>query len=76
MNVFLKKWNAFWEFQWFGVCTKLGDKLGISSSSIRKYFIYISFLAYGSPIIIYLALAFIIDMRKSARQRRSFYYDL
>lgn len=72
----MKKWIEFWEFQWFGVCSKLGDKLGLSSSSIRKFFIYFSFLTYGSPIVVYLALAFIIDMRKSYRKRRSFYYDL
>lgn len=72
----MNKWNTFWEFQWFGVCTKLGEKMGISSSSIKKFFIYISFLTYGSPIIIYLALAFIIDMRRSVRKKRSFYYEL
>lgn len=72
----MKEWFAFWEFQWFGVCTKLGEKLGLSTSSIRKFFIYLSFLTYGSPILVYLALAFLIDFRKSMRKKRSFFYEL
>ena len=72
----MDKWKAFWEFKWFGVCTKLGDKMGVSSSSIKMFFIYFSFFAYGSPVLVYLALAFIIDMRKNLRKRRSFYYEL
>lgn len=72
----MQKIFAFWEIQWFGVCTKLGEKFGVSSSCIRKYFIYLSFLTYGSPILVYLIIAFIIDLRKSARNSRSFYYDL
>lgn len=72
----MNKWLTFWEFQWFGVCSKLGEKMGVSSSSIRKFFIYFCFLTYGSPLIIYLALAFLLDMRRSFRKNRSFYYEL
>jgi len=72
----MNRWNSFWEFQWFGVCTELGEKLGLSTSGIRMFFIYFSFLTYGSPILIYLALAFLLDMRKSMRKKKSFYYEL
>ena len=72
----MKKWVYFWEFQWFGVCSKLGEKLGVTSSSIRKFFIYFSFLTYGSPVVIYLAFAFLIDFRHSLRKNRSFFYEL
>ena len=47
-----------WTNQAFGVCTHLGEKFKISTSSIRLYFIYTSFLTMGSPVIIYLILAF------------------
>ena len=47
----------------FGVCTYLGDKLGISSITIRKYFIYISFLTMGSPVLFYFIIAFWMNIR-------------
>ncbi len=53
----------------FGVCAKLGDKLRIPTTSIRLFFIYTSFLTFGSPIIIYLALAFAMQTRKILRRR-------
>lgn len=48
----------------FGVCSALGEKLGIATSRIRMWFIYISFLAMGSPIIIYMILAFWLNIKK------------
>ncbi|MEQ8239317.1 MAG: PspC family transcriptional regulator [Cyclobacteriaceae bacterium] len=55
----------------FGVCTKLGEKLLIPTSSIRIFFIYSSFLTFGSPIIVYLSLAFIMNFRKMWRRREN-----
>jgi len=46
------------EKQLFGVCTSLGQYFKISTSRIRMYFIYASFLTFGSPLIIYLFMAF------------------
>ncbi len=60
----------------YGVCSKLGEKLGISSSSIRLYFIYTSFLAFGSPIILYLVLAFWLNIRKYLRRQKNFVREL
>ncbi len=67
----LKRLQDTFEAQAFGVCTRMGEKLGISSSSIRMYFIYASFLTFGSPVLIYLALAFIMNMRKHLRRRNN-----
>ncbi len=53
----------------FGVCTALGEKMGIATFSIRLFFIYTSFMTFGSPIIIYLSLAFIMNMRSHLRKR-------
>jgi phage shock protein PspC (stress-responsive transcriptional regulator) len=55
---------AWFEKQAFGVCTWLGNKLGIKSTTIRLYFIYLSFFTFGSPIILYFVLAFILENKK------------
>jgi phage shock protein C len=47
----------------FGVCSYLGEKMKIKSSKVRLYFIYVSFVAMGSPIIFYLILAFWVNIR-------------
>lgn len=59
------------ENQIFGVCSTLGERLSISASSIRLYFIYASFLTFGSPIILYLVLAFWMEIRKHLRRHQS-----
>jgi phage shock protein C len=61
----------FFEQYAFGVCTYLGEKLGISSSRIRLYFIYLSFITMASPVIIYLVLAFWINIKKYMRFSRT-----
>lgn len=63
----MKKLQHFLEKQAFGVCAKLGEVLGISSSIVRLYFIYASFLTLGSPIIVYLALAFWMNVKRYLR---------
>lgn len=59
----------FFETNAFGVCTRLGEILGVATSSIRLFFIYASFITFGSPVLIYLCLAFIMNMRKHLRKR-------
>jgi phage shock protein PspC (stress-responsive transcriptional regulator) len=54
----------FIEWQVFGVCTLIGEKIGIATTTIRKYFIYISFLTMGSPVIIYLFVAFWMNIKR------------
>jgi phage shock protein C len=65
----------FFEEHAFGVCTRLGEKLGVATSSIRLFFIYASFLTFGSPVIVYLALAFVMNMRKHLRRKNSTIWD-
>jgi len=72
----MKKIQSFFEDQAFGVCTRLGEKFGVATSSIRLFFIYASFLTFGSPVIIYLTLAFIMNVRKQLRYQRSTIWDL
>ncbi len=60
----------------FGVCTFLGDRLGVATASIRLFFIYTSFLTFGSPVIIYLILAFLMNFHKHLRNQRSTVWDV
>jgi len=69
MGELVKRIQHFFEKYAFGVCTRLGEKLGIATSSIRLFFIYVSFLTLGSPIIIYLVLAFVMNIRRHLRRR-------
>jgi phage shock protein PspC (stress-responsive transcriptional regulator) len=59
----MNKLKGFIEWQVFGVCAYLGEKMGVATSTIRKYFIYISFLSMGSPIVVYLFMAFWINLK-------------
>jgi phage shock protein PspC (stress-responsive transcriptional regulator) len=65
----IKEIQRFFEKQAFGVCTVLGDRMGIATSSIRLFFIYASFLTFGSPLIVYLSIAFVLNMRRHLRRR-------
>jgi phage shock protein PspC (stress-responsive transcriptional regulator) len=60
----MKKLKYFIEWHAFGVCTAIGEKLGIATSRIRMWFIYISFLTMGSPLIIYMVMAFWMNIKK------------
>jgi phage shock protein C len=71
----MKKLQILLEEQAFGVCTKLGERLNIPTFSIRVFFIYASFLTFGSPVIIYFALAFFINIKKHCRRRHSIWYN-
>ena len=59
----MEKIREFLELRAFGVCNAIGERLGIASSKIRMWFIYISFLTMGSPVIIYMILAFWVNMK-------------
>ncbi|MCH2199329.1 MAG: PspC domain-containing protein [Flavobacteriales bacterium] len=62
------------EINAFGVCAWWGNKLGIKAHRVRLSFIYLSFITLGSPIIIYLIMAFILENKhyfKPSRKRRT-----
>ncbi len=67
----MKQAQQFFEKYAFGVCNRLGEKLNIPTSSIRLFFIYSSFLTIGSPVLIYLALAYVMNFRKWLRRRNN-----
>ncbi|NOT51701.1 MAG: PspC family transcriptional regulator [Chitinophagaceae bacterium] len=72
----MNRLKSFMEWNAFGVCAAIGQRLGIATSKIRQYFIYTSLLTVGSPIIIYMVLAFWRNMRRYIRasKRNPWYY--
>ena len=76
MKRLIEKIKTFFERQAFGVCEWWGEKLKIKSANIRLFFIYISFLTIGSPLIIYLVMAFVLNLRNMVRSKRGSVWDL
>ena len=72
----IEKTQALVEKRVFGVCEYLGEKLGMKTSRIRLYFIYASFLTFGSPVILYLMMAFVLDQKDYFKARKSTIWDL
>lgn len=64
------KLKHFIEWQVFGVCAAIGERMGIATTAIRKYFIYLSFLTLGSPVIFYLILAFWMNIKNYIQNSR------
>ncbi len=62
------------EYSAFGVCTYIGQRMGITTSRVRLYFIYISCLTLGSPVIFYLFTAFWLNVRRYIRNGRNLVY--
>lgn len=59
----------------YGVCERIGEKLQMPAKDIRLFFIYTSCLTVGSPIIVYLILAFWMKMRQYVRAQRNPIWD-
>ena len=66
----------YFERRGYEVCSRLGDRMGKRPSVIRLYFIYTSFIAFGSPLIIYLVLAFWIKVKDYLNVSRRSMLDL
>ncbi len=66
----MNRFRNFIEWQVFGVCSAIGERMGIAGSTIRKYFIYISFLTMGSPVIVYVFVAFWLNVKRSILNAR------
>ena len=77
MNFYFPIFNGiyvFFEKKAFGVCEWLGSILGINPVLVRKFFIYLSFVTLGSPLLIYFPLAFFlenIDKLKWRKKRKT-----
>jgi phage shock protein PspC (stress-responsive transcriptional regulator) len=69
--------QEWFESRAFGVCTWWGKKLGIKTTTIRMYFIYLSFFTFGSPVIVYFIMAFFLEhknyFKRQVAIRKSFW---
>lgn len=72
----IDKIQAYFEKQAFGVCEWWGEKLGVKISQIRLFFIYLSFITFGSPIIVYLVMAFILKNKHWFKSKRTTIWEL
>lgn len=72
----IEKSRNFIETSIYGVCAYLGRKLDIPSKKVRMFFVYATFLALGSPIIVYLSLAFILNLRFMIKTKRNPVWDI
>ena len=72
----IDKIQAYFEKQAFGVCEWWGEKLGVKISQIRLFFIYLSFITFGSPIIIYLVMAFVLKHKNWFKSKRTTIWEL
>lgn len=59
----------------YGVCERIGERLNMPVREIRLFFIYASCLAIGSPVIIYMVLAFWLKMKDYINGRRTQVWD-
>lgn len=67
-------WRNILEKQAFGVCSAIADTAGWTVDRVRLYFVYISLLTFGSPVIIYLFFAFWLHGKQYIRGRRPLQY--
>lgn len=73
----MNQFKNFVEWNAFGVCTAIGNRMGISTGRIRQFFIYTSLVTMGSPIILYMILAFWRNMRQYITStKRNPWYNL
>tara|TARA_B100001093_G_C26850245_1_gene1024800 strand:- start:1088 stop:1309 length:222 start_codon:yes stop_codon:yes gene_type:complete len=63
------------EIQAFGACSCLAEYLNMKASSVRIFFIYSSFLTFGSPLLVYLILMFVFRLKNLVNSKRSSIYD-
>lgn len=60
----------------FAVSSRFADRLGISVSNVRLFFIYISFITFGFSFGIYLTLAFFLRIKDLIYTKRGSVFDL
>ncbi|MFT4521898.1 MAG: phage shock protein C [Bacteroidia bacterium] len=72
----LETWKYIIEQRFFGVSAYVGEKLGMTDSRIRLYFIYLSFITFGSSILIYLFLAFWMEVRNRLGRNKPSVWDM
>lgn len=73
---FINSIRHFFEVRGFDVSSRFADKLGISTTNVRLFFIYISFFTVGLSFGLYLTLAFLLRLKDMVYTKRSSVFDL
>jgi hypothetical protein len=73
---FVLRLKYFFEQHGFNASSRLADRLGMRASSVRLFFIYISFVTAGLWFGVYLTLAFWLKLKDLIRAKRSSVFDL
>ena len=71
----LDRLKTFFESQAFGVCAYLGDRLKLPVAHLRLSFIYITFLGFGSPVLLYFGIALLLKLRNFLRGKENPVWD-
>lgn len=66
----------FFEKHGFDVSSRLADRMGIKTTNVRLFFVYISFVTFGFSFAIYLTLAFLLRLKDMVRTKRTSVFDL
>ena len=66
----------FFEKHGFFVASRFADRLGMRTSNVRLFFIYISFITVGLGFGLYLTLAFLLKLKDMIKTKRSSVFDL
>ena len=73
----LEKILIFFEKRAFGVSEFIGTKFGVNPALVRKFFIYLSFVTLGSPLLIYFPMAYFLENKDKLywRKKRKTVWD-
>ena len=70
------KMRHFFERNCFHFSSLLADRLGVRTTNVRLFFIYISFVTVGLWFGVYLTLAFWLKLKDMVYTKRTSVFDL
>ena len=73
---FIDSLRHYFEVRGFDVSSRFADKLGIRTTNVRLFFIYISFFTVGLSFGLYLTLAFLLHLKDMVYTKRNSVFDL
>lgn len=60
--------KTYFEHHAFGVCEWWAHKLNIKTEQVRLSFIYLSFVTVGLNLVVYLAMAFVLQHKERIKR--------
>ena len=73
---FIHSVRHFFERHGFAVSSRFADRLGMRTTNVRLFFIYISFVTIGLSFGLYLTLAFLLRLKDMIYTKRTSVFDL